>query len=249
MKCHICESTSNLFSNYQILKKYNIEYYQCTECGFVQTEFPYWLDEAYSVAIADSDVGLVYRNLNLSVLTSKIISRHFDSNASFLDYGGGYGLFVRLMRDKGFDFYWEDKFCQNIFAKEFTVSSDTKYELVTAFEVFEHLSDPLPEVEAMLQFSDSILFSTELLPASNPRPGEWWYYAPQTGQHISFYSYDSLQKFSDRLGLNYYTNHNSQHILSRRKLSKNIFRFLLPTLPKKSLLSQDAAELMKINQG
>jgi glycosyltransferase involved in cell wall biosynthesis len=246
MKCNICKSTSNLFSQYAILGKHSIKYYQCTECGFVQTESPYWLEEAYSDAIADSDIGLVYRNLNLSVLTSGIISNHFNSDASFLDYGGGYGLFVRLMRDNGFDFYWEDKFCQNIFAKDFTLQPGVKYELLTAFEVFEHLSEPLIEIEKMLQFSDSILFSTELLPASNPRPGEWWCYAPQTGQHISFYSHESLQKLAACLGINYYSDGKSNHLLSVKEFPQNIFSLLPQKAPRQSLLSQDATKLLTV---
>jgi glycosyltransferase involved in cell wall biosynthesis len=242
MNCNICESTSNLFSEYQILGKHHIKYYQCTECGFVQTESPYWLEEAYSDAIADSDIGLVYRNLNLSALATRMIGNHFDSDASFLDYGGGYGLFVRLMRDQGFDFHWEDKFCQNIFAKDFLLNQNIKYELVTAFEVLEHLVDPLPEIESMLKFSDSILFSTELLPANNPRPGEWWYFAPQTGQHISIYSTLSLQKIAAKLDLNYYSDGSSYHLFSRKSLPSNIFSLLPPIEQKKSLLSKDAAK-------
>ena len=248
MKCNICKSTSNLFSKHQILGKYDIAYYQCTECGFVQTESPYWLDEAYSEAIADSDIGLVYRNLNLSILTNRMISNHFNSDASFLDYGGGYGLFVRLMRDNGFDFHWEDKFCENIFAKNFLLKPNIKYELVTAFEVFEHLPDPLMEIEAMLQFSDSILFSTELLPADNPRPGEWWYYAPQTGQHISLYTRKSLQEIARQLGLKCYSDSSSNHLLSRREMTDDIFKSLPITAPRKSLLFQDAAKLLTVDQ-
>jgi glycosyltransferase involved in cell wall biosynthesis len=242
MNCNICESTSNLFSEYQILGKYHIKYYQCTECGFVQTESPYWLEEAYSDAIADSDIGLVYRNLQLSSLTTRIIGNHFNSDASFLDYGGGYGLFVRLMRDQGFDFHWEDKFCQNIFAKDFVLDQNIKYELVTAFKVLEHLVDPLPEIESMLKFSDSILFSTELLPTNRPRPGEWWYFAPQTGQHISIYSTISLQKIAEKLDLNYYSDGSSYHLFSHKNLPNNIFNLLPPITQKRSLLSKDAAK-------
>jgi hypothetical protein len=43
----------------------------------------------------------------------------FDANNRFIDYGGGYGLFVRLMRDAGFDYYWFDKFCDNVLSKGF----------------------------------------------------------------------------------------------------------------------------------
>ncbi len=37
----------------------------------------------------------------------------------FLDYAGGYGVFTRLMRDIGFDFYWHDPYTQNLFANGF----------------------------------------------------------------------------------------------------------------------------------
>ncbi|MFM6453388.1 MAG: methyltransferase domain-containing protein, partial [Planktothrix sp.] len=115
MKCKVCDSQSNYFATAQILNKYDINYFQCLNCGFVQTEEPYWLEEAYSNAIAMSDVGLVFRNLMFSDLTSTLIFNFFDHNSKFLDYGAGYGLFVRLMRDKGFNFYGFDKFCKNLF--------------------------------------------------------------------------------------------------------------------------------------
>ncbi len=101
MKCKICESESHKFAKASVLGKYDIDYFQCSNCGFVQTEEPYWLEEAYSDAIASSDVGLVFRNTTLSQKTDNIIFNIFNHEAKFLDYGGGYGLFVRLMRDLG----------------------------------------------------------------------------------------------------------------------------------------------------
>jgi hypothetical protein len=50
---------------------------------------------------------------------------------------GGYGMFVRLMRDGGFDFHREDPLCDNLFAQGFDRQDDGTFELVTAFEVFE----------------------------------------------------------------------------------------------------------------
>jgi hypothetical protein len=73
--------------------------------------------EAYSSAITKLDVGLTYRNITLSDRVNKILIRYFNPKGIFLDYLGGYGLFTRLMRDKGFDFYNTDQYCQNIFAE------------------------------------------------------------------------------------------------------------------------------------
>ena len=50
-KCKICDSNSHYFATAKVLQKYNVDYFQCSNCGFVQTEEPYWLDEAYSEAI------------------------------------------------------------------------------------------------------------------------------------------------------------------------------------------------------
>jgi 2-polyprenyl-3-methyl-5-hydroxy-6-metoxy-1,4-benzoquinol methylase len=139
MNCKICASSSTFFANAKLLNKYDVDYFKCTDCGFVQTEDPYWLAEAYSEAIAGSDIGLVTRNMNLSACAQLLIEQYFNSDGKFLDYGGGYGLFVRLMRDAGFNFYWSDKFCKNLFAQGFEDNGKSEYELVTAFELLEHL--------------------------------------------------------------------------------------------------------------
>jgi hypothetical protein len=91
------------------LNKYDVEYFRCGSCGFIQTEEPYCLDEAYSSAICDLDLGSVSRAVLGSKLTEGVILAAFDCNAKFVDYGAGYGIFVRMMRDDGFDFYWNDK--------------------------------------------------------------------------------------------------------------------------------------------
>jgi hypothetical protein len=55
------------------------------------------------------------RNINLSKMVATILLLFFDFRRKFLDYAGGYGVFVRLMRDIGFDFYWYDKsICKRI---------------------------------------------------------------------------------------------------------------------------------------
>lgn len=173
--CKICNCILLPFGSAPLIEKYDVLYFQCSNCGFVQTEHPYWLEEVYTDAINDSDIGLVGRNLTQLQITRALLTLFFQCDGSFVDYGGGYGLFVRLMRDKGFDFYRYDTFCENLFAKSFDTvfPSNPSYELVTAFEVFEHLVDPLSEIEKMLQFSPNIFFSTGLLPPTNPKPGEW----------------------------------------------------------------------------
>ena len=226
--CKICGCISLPFGSASLIEKYEILYYQCSTCGFVQTESPYWLDEVYTEAINDSDIGLVGRNLTQLQITHALLALFFQGDGTFVDYGGGYGLFVRLMRDKGFDFYRYDTYCENLFAKGFDAAMPpvASYELLTAFEVFEHLVDPLPEIEKMLHFSRTVFFSTELLPQTNPKPGEWWYYGLEHGQHVSLYTRRSLEIVADKLGLTYYTNGTSLHLLTEKKLNSRLFSFI-----------------------
>lgn len=174
MKCKICNSTSNFFSEAVILERYKIKYFQCSNCGFVQTEEPYWLEESYTESITKTDVGLVFRNNLFSQVTGFIISNFFNDQGNFLDYGGGCGLFVRLMRDLGYDFYWYDQYCKNLFARGFETqeNSENDYDFITSFELFEHFANPLQEIENILKISSNILFSTRLLPSNNPKPNE-----------------------------------------------------------------------------
>jgi len=245
MICKICQSESPKFASARILEKYDVDYFQCANCGFVQTEDPFWLEEAYSEPIANSDVGLVYRNTYLSNVTENLIYNLFNHNAKFVDYGAGYGLFVRTMRDKGFNFYWHDKYCENIFAKGFLAEKPENkvYEVVTAFEVFEHLVNPLTEIESILDFSRNILFSTELLPDTNPKPNEWWYYALLEGQHISLYTTKALSIIAEKFKLNLYSNGSSLHLLTQKQISPLIFERLLryktQDIKKESLLERD----------
>jgi hypothetical protein len=254
MICKICSSNSELFSKTEILKKYNIQYFKCPDCGFIQTENPYWLEEAYSEAINRSDIGLLTRNLELSKITKAVLIFLFDRRKKFLDYGAGYGVLVRLMRDLGFDFYWMDKYSDNLFAKDFEANKQEKFELLTAYEVFEHLVQPTKELLNMLKFSDSILFSTFLIPTNYPKPEEWWYYALDHGQHIALYSKKSLELLAKKFELNFYTNGKNIHLFSKKKKNNFLFKIvtfpyvaklLNPFLSKKSLLDNDHKMILK----
>ncbi|HIK33398.1 MAG TPA: glycosyltransferase [Oscillatoriales cyanobacterium M59_W2019_021] len=236
--CKVCGSLSRPFDRATLLQKYEVNYFQCSQCGFVQTEEPYWLEEAYSSAIASSDVGLVARNLMFSQITSRLIFSCFHRQGKFLDYGGGYGLFVRLMRDLGLDFYWHDRYASNLFSQGFEVedSDDRRFELVTAFELFEHFANPQQEVERLLKFSKNILFSTELLPNTNPKPHEWWYYATHEGQHISLYTPKALSILARKFNLNLYSNGQNLHLLTEKTIDPNLFQRSVQYQPPQSVL-------------
>ncbi len=197
MECNVCKKdTVEIFEGI-ILGRYKVKYYFCPHCEHLQTEKPYWLDEAYKEPIAPEDTGILQRNLNNRVVTASVISCFYDGDKKFLDYAGGYGIFVRLMRDVGFDFVWADKYSQNLFAKNFEYNND-KIELMTAFEVMEHLENPMEELERMFSISPEILFTQNVLPL--PVQRNWWYFAPNSGQHISFYTNKTLDFMAETFG-------------------------------------------------
>jgi hypothetical protein len=219
VQCKICGGASELYSVKKVLSKYDVKYYQCTSCNFIQTEESYWLNEAYNNAITKLDIGLVYRNEYLAPVVSTIVKLFFQPNSKFIDYGGGYGLFVRMMRDRGFDFYRQDIYCENLFAKHFDLSdlpANSRFDMLTAFEVFEHLPDPPAELEKMLRLSNTILFTTELQPTDKNALRNWWYFTPETGQHVSLYSLTSLQKLAEKFNM-YLLSHGHLHLLSKTK--------------------------------
>lgn len=253
MFCKICGSEAPILFNSKttILHQYQIDYYQCSHCDFIQTETPYWLQEAYNSAITSLDIGLISRNIGISRPLSSLIHSFFSKNGAFLDYGGGYGMLVRIMRDYGFDFYRFDTYCENLFARYFDLEDSPvkKFELLTAFELFEHLEHPLEELQKMLQFSDSVFFSTELIPNHKlDSAKDWWYFTPETGQHIALYSEKSLQTLASKVNCNYYTDGRTLHLITRRTLNPLLFRLAIhPKIARvvtkaarqKSLLSRD----------
>ncbi len=234
MQCKICNQSASLLFKKRVMNKYDVKYYKCGHCYFVQTEEPYWLDEAYENIITSLDIGLVGRNTYLTRISTALINQFFNTSQRFLDYGGGYGLFVRMMRDNGFDFYRQDKFCENIFAKNFDLedAGAGKFGILTAFELFEHLSDPIAEIKVMLNYSNNIFFSTDLQPSNDL--STWEYLIPETGQHIALYNIETLKVIARKFNCYLYTNNRNLHLLTTKKI--NTFTYQLLTKRKVALV-------------
>jgi hypothetical protein len=200
--CKICEKRSVYFGETEVLRKYCVRYFRCESCGFMQTEAPYWLEEAYSSAIAKQDVGAMERNLYNRDLTSAVLNLLFPKVVRCIDYGAGHGVFVRLMRDRGFAFFWSDLHATNDYARGFEIQDGMTYDFLTGFELLEHLVDPIADLSRMMSLSENVFVSTCLVPQPTPGLSDWWYYVPTTGQHIAFYTKECLAILAARFGRN-----------------------------------------------
>jgi hypothetical protein len=224
-----------------------VKYFCCRTCGFLQTEEPYWLGEAYSSAIASIDTGILYRNLLNQQVTTAVINVLFPRIGSALDFGAGHGIFVRLMRDTGFNFFWQDLHATNDYARGFEHTADAHYDFVTSFEVLEHLVDPYETIAEMMRLSPALLVSTELVPDPTPKVRDWWYYATASGQHVSFYSLESLRFIARKFGrhlvscgpYHLFTQSPQSELLFRMATSQRFSGILRSFRKRKSLMMED----------
>ena len=224
MICNVCQSSMQHQFSEKILSRYAVNFYRCSNCALLQSEKPYWISEAYEEAIVDADTGLVQRNISLARKVAPIIYFLFDKTNKFLDFAGGFGMFTRIMRDYGFNFYWSDPYCQNYLAKGFELTDPiAPISVMTAFEVMEHVHEPIQFLESCIRDHrvNTIIFSTQLYEGKTPSR-DWWYYAFDGGQHITFYTKETLQMIAKKLGL-HFTSAHGVHIFAKKPVNQLFF--------------------------
>ncbi|HUD47509.1 MAG TPA: class I SAM-dependent methyltransferase [Candidatus Baltobacteraceae bacterium] len=225
MTCKICGAAARIFGEATVMGKHKAQYAQCAGCGFIFVPDPSWLAEAYAEPINRSDTGYVARNLWARDKVRECIDSHLNPDGRFLDYAGGWGLFVRLMRDIGYDFLWSDAYTENLFCRGFEAAEPLTgpFEAVTAFEVFEHLTNPGEEVKKLSAITSCLIFSTKLVPEPAPEPKAWWYYGLEHGQHVALYTRKSLELLAGRFGCHFVTDGADLHLFSRELMPPDFF--------------------------
>jgi SAM-dependent methyltransferase len=206
--CKVCQGPSPLFGVVDFHKScieaqgqrlalsgQPIYYRRCKQCAFTFTDaFDAWPPEAFQRNIYNSDYLKVdpdFTELRPAGNANMVASTFQTSRSSLriLDFGGGAGLLAQRLRDHGFSATTYDPF------SNFNEMPPDTFDLITCFEVMEHVPSPKQTVAtmiALLQEQGAILFSTLLQPATFEKTGlSWWYAGPRNG-HISLYSPQSL---------------------------------------------------------
>jgi hypothetical protein len=228
--CRACGGEVRPLGRAKVLRAHDVGYECCPHCDYIQTETPYWLEEAYKNPITAQDTGSLERVLTLADVTKVVLALVLGRRGRCLDYGGGYGVFTRRMRDLGVDFRWEDRYCENLLARGFEARPGEKgFVLATCFEVLEHVERPRELLAELLARADAVLVGTELNDGSRERFFEWPYVAAEHGQHVGFCGERTLRRLADSLGVRVVSNGKSLHLFHRGNVPRARARLALAT--------------------
>jgi hypothetical protein len=218
--CRVCGKPSGLLFHKRLMKKYDVRFERCPACGHVQTEPPYWIEEAYANLNFRDDVGMVDRCIWTAQTTVALAGLlGIGPQEPCLDWGAGTGMLVRLCRDCGMNYFYSDRYAKNIFARGFEAPSAPApghFRLVTAFDVVEHFPDPRANFEEVLRLRpEFFFFSTQLYQGQGP---DWWYFY-EYGQHVAFYTRESLSVLAQAHGYHLASDGCDIHVFSREPVS------------------------------
>lgn len=224
MNCYLCGSHTNLF-----LRKNGYTIYSCKSCGFAQTDLRrnfedfvkenygkgYFMGEPQYSAYDNYKEDKPFILMNVKQFMRKI--KHIKKSGKLLDIGCAMGFFVEYAQKEGFDAYGLDpshyavveakkKFGNKI--KEASLETadyaPKTFDVITMFDVFEHLGDPLGDLKKMTRWlkDDGIIMiatGNRQSLAARILKRRWTFYIPP--QHLFFFDKITLAKILELSGL------------------------------------------------
>ena len=244
--CKICEQPSYLFDIVDFAKTARenlyprglvgvpVLYFKCDSCSFVFTYFfddftdEQWRRFVYNEEYAEVDPAFMGVRLALNArLIRAYLCASRRAQIVGLDFGGGNGVTAALLRNKGWAYDAFDPFGLN----EVKAERIGKYNLCSAFEVFEHLPDPVSSLKSLLDKAAPgrlMIIITTLVHdgfITDELRLTWWYAAPRNG-HVSLFSQAALRALAGRFGLQL-TSSKGTHLLTRGLSQREASIFLL----------------------
>ncbi|MCE1228644.1 MAG: class I SAM-dependent methyltransferase [Firmicutes bacterium] len=198
-----------------------IYYAICHNCGFCfAPEMAAWSLEQFETKVYNQQYVHVdpdYIEIRPREKATELLSMFPGVNSfiKHLDYGGGNGLLSQLLKAADWNSISYDPFVD----KNKNINSLDKFDLITAYEVFEHVPDVdrlMSNLNTLLKPNGLVLFSTLLSDGNihSKQRLEWWYASPRNG-HISLFSKKSLDLLSEKYGWQLASFSDSLHLFYR----------------------------------
>ena len=243
--CPVCDGTSALFDVVDFNKNCEeprglhldlsgeaIYYIRCSSCHFVFSPDMYsWDSKKFSEKVYNDeyikiDPDFIKIRPQFNALKMKQMFSGGAKLIRHLDYGGGNGTFSQLLTDAGFNSRSVDPYAKT----NHPISSGEKFNLITAFEVFEHIPYPrtlMHSLNDLLEPNGMICFSTLISDGkiqANQRLS-WWYASPRNG-HISLFSKRSLSILAKEFGFKFASFDQNLHLFHRGppEWAKHLFK-------------------------
>ena len=201
-----CEETKGKFL---VLSGIPVYYAICSQCGFCFTPALYaWTLDEFEKNIYNDDYVFVdpdYIETRPRAGAANLLSmfENLPPSIRHLDYGGGKGLLAKILRESNWNSISYDPFVD----RDINIEQLGEVELITAYEVFEHVPDVqklMSNLRSLLSSNGLVLFST-LASDEKIRPFrrlDWWYASPRNG-HISLFSRKSLAILAQKNGFKF----------------------------------------------
>jgi SAM-dependent methyltransferase len=199
-----------------------IYYALCDGCGFCfAPEMHRWSIGEFSERIYNDAYKLIdpdyleARPRANAAAVAAMFARH-ALGIRHLDYGGGNGMLSAELFAAGWDSTSYDPFVDGP-----RIDGLGKFNLVTSFEVFEHVPDVnhlVATLSSLVEDEGMVIFSTLLSDGVVARHQrlQWWYASPRNG-HISLFSQRSLTLLGEKEGFELFSPAPNLHAFWRRK--------------------------------
>ena len=217
--CRLCGGRARALFAVTFLYRLDVQIYRCETCESLETEQPYWLDIAYAKELMGYGYDTATRCMNLTAWVSYLalvfLKRPWTTRV--LDYGSGPGLLVRMLRDVGFEAVAYDPYTPGMLAAGFAGDITKRHDMLLAIETFEHFVEPAREIEQIFSPGhDLVVIRTQVYKGEGP---SWYYFFPEAGQHIFFYSHKARAWIAKKYGYEV-RSYGHMSIFSRRPMTR-----------------------------
>jgi hypothetical protein len=190
-----------------------VAYEMCFECGlFFAPEMCMWPRERFASEVYNEgylDVDPEYTGARAERNAEWLDGIFGKQHVTHLDYGGGNGHLAQCLRDRG----WDSTSFDPLVA---CAPPQRTFQLITAFEVFEHSPSPRALMSDLLACSDRetvVAFSTAVSDGQQDLL-HWWYTAPRNG-HVVMYTRRALRKLLSTGGFRLFSLNDGMHLALR----------------------------------